>query len=453
MKRKTMMSKRDLFRQMWLKCLGLINRGRADEMMDNPAKDFVAEVKNGAYDDVDDLEYEEVQDSYTQLVNGIWHKMPQMRAWDVLFNALKRTKISAEQMAKLADLLSECSDGTDDLAGADEAEARTGAAPALRKLGDLTPKGIESYLHGEGGIVGQDAAVRAAAMILHNHVENRPSVSLFCGPTGSGKTQIWRALQKPMESTNVRIVIHDASSLTAEGWRGGNKISTIFKSMDNQDQREHIILVLDEFDKLIEPQYTGSGNNYSDLVQNQLLKLFDHDTLFFGDESGKGENLSVDTSHISVVLLGAFQRLLENKTNKSETPGSIGFGNQLKQPVQKLNYSNTEITTEDLVESGMREEIAGRITRITCMEPLSVEDMVRIGQLETSRLATLMGAEVVVGSDTLMDLSHKAQEKGLGARWLKHRLSNLLDNLIYEDPFAERYCLDYPPAAKEPLAG
>lgn len=148
------------------------------------------------------------------------------------------------------------------------------------KLDDWSPKDIERWLHSDvGGIVGQDAACRAAAMIVYNHFERRPSVSLFIGPTGCGKTEIWRALRREYSADNVHII--DASTLTAEGWRGSNKISSIFRSI-RPDRRGRCILVLDEFDKVLEPQYGANNTNYSDLIQNQLLRLCDHDTLFFG---------------------------------------------------------------------------------------------------------------------------------------------------------------------------
>ena len=158
------------------------------------------------------------------------------------------------------------------------------------KLDDWSPKDIERWLHSDvGGIVGQDAACRAAAMIVYNHFERRPSVSLFIGPTGCGKTEIWRALRREYSADNVHII--DASTLTAEGWRGSNKISSIFRSI-RPDRRGRCILVLDEFDKVLEPQYGANNTNYSDLIQNQLLRLCDHDTLFFGAGDDAGGALS-----------------------------------------------------------------------------------------------------------------------------------------------------------------
>ena len=124
----------------------------------------------------------------------------------------------------------------------------------------FAPRDIKNWLHNEGGIIGQEEACKTAAILIHRHYEqNCPSVTLFCGPTGSGKTAIWRALQKEYSAKN--IVIVDASSLTAEGWKGGNKISTIFRSLD-KDTRQRCILCLDEWDKCTEPQYGANGTNF-----------------------------------------------------------------------------------------------------------------------------------------------------------------------------------------------
>jgi ATP-dependent Clp protease ATP-binding subunit ClpX len=75
--------------------------------------------------------------------------------------------------------------------------------------------------------------------------------------------------------------------------------------------------VLDETDRLFEPQYGSNDINYSDLPQNQLLKLcnHNHDKLFFGDEKG-GSGFSIGCAKVSIVFLGSFQRLLEHKNKQ-----------------------------------------------------------------------------------------------------------------------------------------
>ena len=159
------------------------------------------------------------------------------------------------------------------------------------------------------------------------------------------------------------MVIIDASTLTAEGWKGSNKISSIFRSI-RPDRRGRCILVLDEFDKVLEPQYGAQGTNYSDLIQNQLLRLCDHDTLFFGAGDDSDSALSVDCAGVSVVMLGAFCAAAVSARRTAQK--HIGFGSAPAGDIQA-----EEITVDDLISrTACGAELAGRINRIVCMDPL-----------------------------------------------------------------------------------
>lgn len=305
------------------------------------------------------------------------------------------------------------------------------------KIDNWSPKDVEQWLHSDiGGIVGQDAACRAASMIIYNHFERRPSVSLFIGPTGCGKTEIWRALRREYSADNVHII--DASTLTAEGWRGSNKISSIFRSI-RPDRRGRCILVLDEFDKVLEPQYGAQGTNYSDLIQNQLLRLCDHDTLFFGAGDDSTSALSVDCAGVSVVMLGAFSRLRERKAIGQK---HIGFGTA---PVPAGDKQTEEITVDDLIEYGMRAELAGRINRIICMDSLTIQGLIRIGKDEADHLSLLLDRPIDIAPDALIMLARIALHKGLGARWMKFKIGTMIDDMIYDNPDAQHYVIEYEP--------
>lgn len=138
-----------------------------------------------------------------------------------------------------------------------------------------------------------------------------------------------------------------------------------------------------------------------------------------------------------VVLLGAFQRLLEDKNQHT---GSIGFGSQ---PRQRLDYGSTQITAEDLVRFGMRQELAGRVTRVVCMDPLTVQDLARIARGEAAQLSRQTGKRISIDESALLSMAETAHRKGLGARWIKHSLGNALDKLIYEHPDATAYRLEF----------
>lgn len=440
--------RKETAKEVWNRCLRLVIRGHASEQMTNPLKGFVLDHNTGIHDEMPLEEVAEWAQDCNELTNVMWKDTMERTAGDILINALSSTSIPREKLDQITEILSECSANTyyvDERKSPRSSSAINAAVERSKgyakfsrcALDSCSPKQIEHWLHKDGGIVGQNDAVRTASLVMYNHVNNRPSVSLFAGQTGSGKTHIWRALQH--EYGTDRIVIHDASSLTAEGWKGANKISTIFQAVPPEN-RGHIVLVLDEFDKLLEPQYGSNETNYSDVLQNQLLRLFDHDTLFFGDESRKDGSFSVDTSGVSVVLLGAFERLLGSQSEKT---GSIGFGGQSR---QTCDYSNTVITAENLIDYGMRKEIAGRINRITCLDMLDIKTLIRIAKNEVERLEKLMGCEVLIDNNTLMWLADEAMDKGLGARWINSQLGIMLDELVYENPNVKRYCLGCKPS-------
>ena len=292
----------------------------------------------------------------------------------------------------------------------------------------LAPKELEKFIH-DHGIIGQDKAVKTAALILYRHfIQHCASVNLFCGPTGSGKTQIWRMLAA--ESPYIRIF--DSSTLTNEGWRGTNKMSYQFRAIA-PELREHAILVFDEFDKLLEPKTSGDMN-VTETLQNELLKLFDHDVLFYGPERNDDRPLTVDCKNVSIVLLGAFEHLLNAK---STVHASVGFGREQR---RNISYDDIDITVNDLLSHTLiRPEIAGRIDRIVSMKPLDRHDYCRILLRYVDDLSHRTGTNITIDLDTLSDIADSAVKMPLGARWAIHRINSIVDEMVYDDPFETCY--------------
>ena len=301
--------------------------------------------------------------------------------------------------------------------------------PPIYDTPDMAPKELETYIH-DHGIIGQNAAVKAAALILYRHFTMRiASVSLFCGPTGCGKTQIWRILANEFP----QIHIFDSSNLTSEGWRGSNKISYHFRSIRPQC-REQSILVFDEFDKLLEPK-SSNDTNYTEMIQNDLLKLFDHDILYFGPENNNDQPLTVDCKNVSIVLLGAFENLLKAK---SVHKVAVGFGAQPRQ--KNLSYADTQIITDDLLHfTKIRPEIAGRIDRVVSMNPLTETDHYRILLRYIDDLSKRTGTNFTIDPTVLQSIAQNAIHKTLGARWAIHQVNHIIDKMIYENPFENNY--------------
>ena len=139
-------------------------------------------------------------------------------------------------------------------------------------------------------------------------------------------------------------------------------------------------------------------------IQNTLLKMLDGDALYFGNEGASQEAFSVDCSKVSVVLLGAFEKL-HRKKDLANAP-SIGFA---ADPGEKSpdTAPSAEISYDDLISAGMRREIAGRINRLVALEELSVSDYETI--LEKNLLGDLEkgGRKVEIDSACVRQLAEE----------------------------------------------
>ena len=68
---------------------------------------------------------------------------------------------------------------------------------AYQSLAKYTPRDIAEWLHTDGGMVGQNAAVNAVASVLysHWHYPLRPKRNLLLiGSTGCGKSELMRSV-------------------------------------------------------------------------------------------------------------------------------------------------------------------------------------------------------------------------------------------------------------------
>lgn len=308
-------------RSFWRRFLTLANRGE-DVSVVNPARDFTVSVRAGEYDHMPKEQYDTVLSDYEQL-SAIWHDRQQAAAGDILLDALHMTSINSDKLEELSQILADCSAET-------MYALETGPDPPPHDIGERamkypenshpTPKDIYTNLCQR--VRGQEEAKRVAATVVYNHLNNCRTNALFCGPSGCGKTEIWRCLAKKYPDL-IRIV--DASRLSADGWKGSLHLRDIFDGIPASDlNTSGLIVVLDEADKICCETVVGSGGtNYNVLVQNSLLKKLDGDVIEFGQEDSNRKAFSVDCSHVSVVLLGAFEQLMAGKSRSS---GSIGFG-------------------------------------------------------------------------------------------------------------------------------
>lgn len=300
------------------------------------------------------------------------------------------------------------------------------AVPSYHSL--ATPSDIYTFL--DEHIYGQSKAKRAAASLIWNHAHKHIKRNiLLAGPTGCGKTEIWR--QASQIYPFIRII--DASHVSADGWTGNYKIRNFFDGL-SKEEAEKSIYILDEADKLFEPTFSAGGNNYSFLVQNELLKLLEgEDVIFPADTKNNMPELHLQTKNMSFVFLGSFETMLNEKNASFHK--SLGFGADLSHT--SYDYKSV-FTPDDLVlYAGVRREIAGRIHNIVQLQPMTADDYYAILQNPAiSPIKTLeeqYSIQLTLDDTSMHQLAQKAEDSHMGVRYMTARLTEMLDEKLFSD--------------------
>ena len=307
-------------------------------------------------------------------------------------------------------------------------------ATRVRSKKSLKPKDIYDYL--DQHIYGQEEAKKAASLLLWEHTNGIKSVMLFVGPTGCGKTEIFRQLKKLYPF----IYIVDASVISEEGFKGNFKLADIFRMIGSPTIAGDSIIVFDEADKMFNPRYSAHGENISFSIQNEFLKLIEGEELMVDGET-------YDTNGISFVFAGSFESLLKKK---KEIPNGIGFGNEVNAK-EKISY-NDSFTQDDLIKyAGMLTEIAGRIGRIVQLKPMTEEAFLGIlndpDMSPIKEISELFGKHIRLSDMMKKKIAKKAAESGMGVRYMRSEIKNIVEDMIFEDSDRSDYRIDSLPEA------
>lgn len=302
-----------------------------------------------------------------------------------------------------------------------EAKVEKGDPELMRMKSNPMPKDIMKFL--DAHVIGQEAAKKQASVVLFSHMNGVKRNALFAGPSGCGKTEIFRQLKTIYPD----IYIYDVANITTSGFAGHKKADTVFSDLIKMGvpvrRIEHSIIVFDEFDKLCTPSYNSRGENVSRENQGEFLSMIEGTDLSFSEGI-------IDTRNISFVFLGAFEDIFLKKKSENEMH-HIGFG--ANDAEKKDAY---DITVEDLVEFGVRTEIAGRILSITRLNKLTADDYVKILKSETispiEAVKKDYGIDLHIGDQELREMAEEASQKSFGARWLKTEVMQRCDEEIFE---------------------
>ena len=293
-------------------------------------------------------------------------------------------------------------------------------AGAAEEPRQCTPKGIYNYLNQH--IWKQEAAKRAAAVIMYQCLQGIKSNAIFIGPSGCGKTYIWRCLKKIFPN---RIEVADISTLTQDGWKGTLKWKDLLRSPCFRSGN-HSILVLDEADKMLAPKFSHN-ENVSHSIQSEGLTMLEGARVEVEDNSVIHE---IDTAKISFVLCGAF---FNKARGVAEKCGSrIGFGavREAAQPYAK------PLEEANLIEFGVMPEFLGRIQRIVNLQPMTVDDYYRMTDNSLGLLARIRKqyqADIRLTPQKRQELAELAFQTGLGVRGMENQIRQLIDDALFDN--------------------
>ncbi len=229
------------------------------------------------------------------------------------------------------------------------------------------PKAKEIKDELEKFIAGQSEAITSLSQLAHRFMCNKllvdrnlepaskPQHCILTGPTGCGKSETLKHLGIFLKIPVLHI---NARQLTDEGFKGTNISELIANFCDENNNPKVAIVALDELDKLAKKKHDNDIKNFGLAIQQVLLSCLD------GNPVAKGSK-RFDVKNWWFISTGAF----------SEDKGLHD---------DKGERSTTAITYEDIINYGIKEELAARIKAIIPFKGHNIDTMMDVISREDS---------------------------------------------------------------------
>lgn len=343
------------------------------------------------------------------------------------------------------------------------ASASKEAAASAKDAPLPTPVEINDFLNGH--VIGQPKAKVTLSVAVYNHYKRREAARrgfvmpdgvdplksniLVLGPSGTGKTELARALAKML---NVPFHIGDATKMTAAGYVGDDVESLLqgllLQANGDVDRAEWGIILIDEIDKIARKSgKTPSGHKDigGESVQQALLKLVEGSEMVISRQMGVpsgvgGPQQVINTKNILVIAAGSFAGIEDVVSARVNKSAGIGFGSTDRKRLDLADVYDL-ITEKDVLEFGMIPELVGRLPVMTSTKALTEDEMYRILVEPKNAIVKQMqalyamdGIDLVFEEAALRHLSRQAMESDTGARSLRSLLEATLAPYSFQAP-------------------
>lgn len=328
----------------------------------------------------------------------------------------------------------------------------------------LTAKQI--YKHMLKYVKGQDEALKQLSTLIawhvkrcqHNDLSTNEKVRIkenafIIGPSGTGKTETFRALAE-LKELPCPVAVVNACNYTANGWKGDKSLSqimepVILKAMEKAGERDFdfstkhkiiplaqtAIVCIDEFDKKrMAPDLKEDYKFPEFCFQSELLKMVEG-TLLTG--SAESTDFEINTENILFILMGSFHEL-QNISYGEEKRIVFKDGFVSMEEPSKWQRSK-KITDSQLIQYGLMEELVGRVPWRIQYERLHHADLIKIMAeakhsviKEYTTLLESTGNTLEVSEDGLYALAEESLQRGTGARAVASIFMELMRPVMFE---------------------
>lgn len=308
-------------------------------------------------------------------------------------------------------------------------------------LPEVLPFPEEIYKMLSEHVIGQEDAKKTVAIAVAHHYRRlrEPNIGksniLLIGPTGTGKTEIARAIAGYLK---VPFVAIDATAFTSKGYVGEDADSSIQRllvsSQFNIPLAERGIVFIDEIDKIARRGNGMDSGVGTTAVQQELLRLMEGDSVkVTRNIDGAQEVMYVNTSKILFICSGAFVGLDEIVKKGSKNP--IGLSN----PSAALSSDIVQnLEAKHLNQFGMIPEFLGRLPVIAVTEKLSKDAMLQILTTpknsivnQYQKLFEQDQVQLEFSKEFLESIVDEAIKKEIGARGLRQIMEKRMKDIFF----------------------